>query len=204
MTADLVLPAPDDRLTAAKLAVLGMISGAVSWVLVDFSDQLDLSFDIESTGLLFLPISIYPGLVFGLVFATLLHLWAKVLWLRAIGFVFAAGLAYLAAFHVAFHIIADGFSSADTSLPYIVGGIRGGLAGSLVLGLLTKFLLQVPARLVLRRPVVVGAIAGALLGLASFEDHNGWGFFAFFVLWQGIYAASLASLMRRSAGASAS
>jgi hypothetical protein len=50
--------------------------------------------------------------------------------------------------------------------------------------------------LVLRVPVVVGTIAGALLGLGTLDNHNGWGFVAFFVLWQGAYEASLAPLLR--------
>jgi hypothetical protein len=204
MAADFIFPVPGDRSNAAKLAVLGMIAGALAWALVDFSDQLNLNFQFEGAGLLLLPISVYPGFVFGLVFGALLRLRAKVSWPRAIGYVFAAGLGYLAAFHVAFQIIANGFSNAETPLAYIAGGIPGGLAGSLVLGLLTKFLLQVPGRLVLRRPVVVGTVAGALLGLGSIDSHNGWGFLAFFVLWQGAYGASLAPLLRSKAGSAPS
>jgi hypothetical protein len=84
-----------------------------------------------------------------------------------------------------------------------VSGIPAGLAGSLVLGVLARALLQVPARLVLRRPVIVGTLAGALLGLGSIDDHNGLGFLAFFVLWQGAYGASLAPMLQASAQRSA-
>jgi hypothetical protein len=48
---------------------------------------------------------------------------------------------------------------------------------------------------------VLGTLAGALLVLGSFDSHNGWGFLPFFALWQGIYAASLAPLLRNNAGA---
>ena len=203
MTADHIVPGPGDRSHAAKLAVLGMISGALSWALIDFSDRMDLKFQFEGLGLLLLPVSIYPGLVFGLIVGALLRLRAKATWLRAAGYVFAAGLGYACAFHVAFYIVANGFGGDEAPLAYIVGGIPAGLAGSLVLGLSTKALLGVPGRLVLRRPVAIGTAAGALLGLAGLDSHNGWGFLAFFVLWQGAYGASLAPLLRQTAGASA-
>jgi hypothetical protein len=165
MRADDIVRLPGDRFVALKLAIPGMISGALSWALIDSADKLDLNFQFEGFGLLLLPVSIYPGLVFGLILGAVLHLWAKVSLLRAIGYVFAAGLSYFCAFHVAFYIMGNGFSSAETLVAYIAGGIPGGLAGSLLLGLLTKLLLQVPGRLVLRIPVAVGTIAGALLGL---------------------------------------
>jgi hypothetical protein len=33
------------------------------------------------------------------------------------------------------------------------------------------------------------------LGLAALDPHNSWGFLAFFVLWQAIYAATLFPLL---------
>ncbi len=201
MSADDVVAPTGDRSVAPKLAVLGMISGALSWAVIDSADKLDLNFQFEGFGLLLLPVGLYPGLVFGLIFGAVLHLGAKLALPRAIAYVFAAGLGDICAFQVAFYIIGNGFSGAETPVAYIAGGIPGGLAGSLVLGLLTKRLLQVPGRLVLRRPVAVGTMAGALLGLGSLDSHNGWGFMAFFVLWQGAYGAALAPLLRASGGA---
>ncbi len=191
-----ILPRPGDRANMAMLGMLGMLSGAASWALIDFSDQMNLNFQFEGLGLLLLPIGVYPGLVFGLIVGALLHFRAKATWLRAAGYVFAAGLSYAGAFHVAFYIVANGFSGEETFLAYLVGGIPAGLAGSLLLGLLTKALLRAPGRLVLRGPVAIGTAAGALLGFASFDSHNGWGFLTFFVLWQGAYGASLAPLLR--------
>jgi hypothetical protein len=199
MRAGDIVRLPGDQFVALKLAVPGMISGALSWALIDSADRWDLNFQFEGFGLLLLPVSIYPGLVFGLILGAVLHVRAKVSLLRAIGYAFAAGLSYFCAFHVAFYIMGNGFGSAETLVAYIAGGIPGGLAGSLLLGLLTKLLLQVSGRLVLRVPVAVGTIAGALLGLGTLDSHNGWGFIAFFVLWQGAYGASLAPLLRDSA-----
>jgi hypothetical protein len=197
MSADDFVPVPTDLPNAVKLAVLGMISGALSWALVDVSDRAGLSFDLEGFGLVLLPVAVYPGLAFGLVVGAFLHRQAKLTWLRTIGYVAAAGLSYVGAFHVAFYIVANGFNHREGALAYIVGGIPAGFAGSLLLGLLTRFLLHVPGRLVLRLPVAIGTVAGALLGLASL-DSRGWGFLAFFVLWQGAYGMSLAPLLRGS------
>jgi hypothetical protein len=192
---------PGASALAVKLGVLGMISGALSWALINFADELHLKFEYEGYGLELLPVGVYPGLVFGLLFGGLLRFSAKVSWPRAIGYVFAAGLGYLAAFHVAFYLIATVNEQGPVTIT--VSGIPAGLAGSLVLGVLAKALLQVPARLVLRRPVIVGTLAGALLGLGSIDDHNGLGFLAFFVLWQGAYGASLAPMLQASAQRSA-
>lgn len=193
------LPRPGAAGLAAKLALLGMISGVLSWALVNFADELRLDFNYEHSWILLLPIGVYPGLVFGLLFGGALHFAARTPWPRAIGYLGASGLGYFAAFHTAFHLVTTIDSNAQV-MTMIASGIPAGLVGSLVLGVLAKFLLGIPARLVLRRPVIVGTLAGALLGLGSFDDHNGLGFLAFFVLWQGAYGASLAPMLRASAG----
>jgi hypothetical protein len=188
---------PGNRTVAARLALLGAIAGALSWVLIDLADELHLHFEVEFLGLMFWPLSLYPGLVFGATFGAALRLWGRRSWAVALGYALASTLGYLAAFHVAFYIVTDGFSDHERVLPYVLGGVPAGLAGSLVLGLLARHLLRVPGRIVLGRPVLVGMLAGALLGLAAFDDHNGWGFLAFFILWQGAYGASLAPLFAR-------
>jgi hypothetical protein len=73
--------------------------------------------------------------------------------------------------------------------------LPAGFAGSLLLGLMTRWLFPAAGRRLLGRSIVIGTLAGALLGLAGFDSHNGWGFLAFFVLWQAIYAATLFPLL---------
>ena len=197
MSAEGFVPVRADLPNAAKLAVLGAISGALSWLLVDVSDSGSLKFDLESYGVMVLPIAVYPGLVFGLLIGGYLRLRTGIRWLRAIGYVLAAGLAYFAAFHVAFYIINSVSDDGGQTLAYVVSGVPAGLVGSLLLGLATKYLLRVPARLVMGLPVVVGTVGGALLALGSADDR--WGFLAFYVLWQAAYGASLAPLLRARA-----
>jgi hypothetical protein len=193
-------PVRGDLPNVAKLAVLGMISGALSWLLIDASDGTGLNFDIEVLGIVLIPIAVYPGLLFGLFVGAFLRYRTKIAWLRVIGYVLAAGLGYLAAFHVAFYIVTGQFNDQGGALVYVVSGLPAGLAGSFLLGLLTKYLLRVPSRLVLGLPLAVGTVGGALLALANYGD-DGWGFLPFFVLWQGAYGASLAPLLRARAPA---
>jgi hypothetical protein len=187
-----------DLPNAAKLAVLGAISGGLSWLIVDASDSGSLKFEFEGYGVMLLPIAVYPGLVFGLLVGAYLRYRTRISWPRTIGYVLAAGVAYLGAFHVAFYIINSESNDQGGVLTYIVSGVPAGLVGSLLLGLLTKFLLRVPARLVMGLPLAVGTVGGALLALANFDDR--WGFLAFFILWQAAYGASLAPLLRAPAG----
>ena len=195
MSAISSVPRPKSRTLTAKLALLGVASGAISWTLVNFADAWNLKFEYEGYGLELLPIGVYPGLVFGLLFGALLRFATGASWPRTIGYIAASGVAYLAAFHTAFYLITM-IDNQREVLTTIASGIPAGLVGSLVLGVLATFLLRVPARLVLRRPVIVGTVAGALLGLGSIDDPYGLGFLAFFVLWQGAYGASLAPMVQ--------
>src|SRR5438477_531074 len=130
MTVDFVLPASADRSNAAKLAALGAITGALSWTLVNFARELNLDFEVHGTPLLLLPLSVYPGLLFGLVFSVFFYRRASLTRGRAMGYVIAALVAYLAAFHVAFYSIANGFDNSDSPLAYGASGVAGGLAGA--------------------------------------------------------------------------
>ena len=198
MSAVSAAPRPAAPILVAKLALLGVVSGGISWALVNFADEWNMKFEYEGYGLELLPVGVYPGLVFGLLFGGLLRFAAGTSWPRTIGYVLASGMAYLAAFHTAFYLIAT-INDHGQVLTTIASGIPAGLVGSLILGVLSTYLLRIPARLVLRRPVIIGTVAGALLGLGSFDDHNGLGFLAFFVLWQGAYGASLAPMVQAGA-----
>jgi hypothetical protein len=194
MTAEGLVPVRADLPNAAKLAVIGAISGGLSWFLIDASDSGSLKFDLESYGIMVLPIAVYPGLIFGQLAGGYLRYRTGSSWLRAIGYVLGAGFAYFAAFHVAFYIINSVSDDGGQTLAYVISGVPAGLVGSLLLGLASKYLIRVRARLVMGLPLAVGTVGGALLVLGNFADR--WGFLAFFVLWQAAYGASLAPLLR--------
>jgi hypothetical protein len=195
-----------DRSNAMTLGALGMLSGSVAWALINFADVVGLRFEwihfhdpVE-----FAAVTLYPGLVFGLVIGFVLNRRGKVQGLRQVGYLAAATLAYFCAIHVAIHFaihVAKIFFPPPHNdvASSVISGIAAGLVGSLLLGLMTMLLLRAPGRLVLQRPVLVGGAVGALLGLIPLE-HNDWCWscLALFVLWQGAYAASLAPLLRQA------
>jgi hypothetical protein len=182
-----------DRTAALKLALLGAISGALSWAIVDNADALGLNFNSDRY-IMLLPVGIFPGVIFGIAIALTLLATGRTHWARALAYAIASLVSYMAAFHVGFIILAK-LQNNDDVMPYVVGGLPAGFAGSLLLGLMTRWLFPAAGRRLLGRSIVIGTLAGALLGLAGFDSHNGWGFLAFFVLWQAIYAATLFPLL---------
>jgi hypothetical protein len=193
-------PSAGLRSKAAKLAVLGAVSGAISWVLINFAETLKIQFDVERSGVLLLPVGIFPGVVFGILFALVLVLARHASLSRGLGYLLASTLAYLAAFHLAFYILGNLQHGNDTSfLVYVIAGVPAGFVGSTLLGLFTKLLFPLRGQHLFGPSVIVGTLAGALLVLGMLDDHNGWGFLAFFVLWQAAYGACLAPLLNSSA-----
>jgi len=192
-----------------RLAVLGALSGGLSWGALALLDALGIDFNpVGRDGLLvIMPLSTVPGLVFGLAFGAVLLVVRRVGAGRAALYVLAAVLGYLAAYHAALYgVLWLGQNQGnDPGVPaWVVGGALGGLAGTLVLGLASKLLLSVRAARALGLPVIVGTLTGGLLVLMSLDlDDAGMpkGLLAFFALWQGAYAASLAPLLQRAAAA---
>jgi hypothetical protein len=189
-------PPPAIRSNALKLGLLGAISGAISWAVVNFAETLNIKFEYEGAGVMLLPVGVFPGVVFGLLFAIAQLLARHANPLRGLGYVLASTLAYLAAFHVAFYILGNiGHGDDGSIFTYVIAGVPAGFAGSALLGIFTRLLFPLRSWRLVARSVVVGTLAGALLVLGMYDDHNGWGFLAFFVLWQAAYGASLAPLM---------
>jgi hypothetical protein len=183
----------NNRAPALKLGLLGAISGALAWAIVDNADALGLNFDSDRY-IMLLPVGIFPGVTFGVAIALTLLATRRTRLPRAIAYAIASLVSYMAAFHVGFTILAK-LQSDNDLMPYIVAGLPAGFAGSLLLGLLTRWLFPAAGRRLLGRSIIAGTLAGALLGLAALDPHNSWGFLAFFVLWQAIYAATLSSLL---------
>jgi hypothetical protein len=188
-----------------RLAVLGAVSGCLSWGLLALFQAIGLNFALLRGGDLpiVMPLSTVPGLVFGGFFgAVLLRAWP----LRPRDFLLymlASGVGYLAAFHTAYFSVV-GLTEARHPgwLIWMLGGVLGGFVGSAILGVACKLLLHIPAFQVFRMSVVAGTLFGGVLALLSW-DIEGHGFpkslLAFFPLWQGAYAASLAPLLQPEA-----
>ena len=195
--------ATDDRSNAKILGAIGSLSGTVAWLLINLIRVGGVSFDVFllSRKIWLAPWSLLPGAVFGLVIGVLLRRRGKLTGFRQAGYAAAALVAYFCAFHVAMHTVPVGAFALDPSKDALrmgIAGIAAGLAGSVLLGAMTICLLKAPGRLVLRLPVLVGTVAGALLSLMA-HDHTEWGWsqLILLALWQGAYAAALAPVLRR-------
>ena len=188
------------RAAMLKLGALGALSGAISWAILNFGEQWGIDFKVEGDGILLIPFSVFPGVVFGVLFAAVLVLARRTDALRGLGYILASSAGYVAAFHLAFNIISNMPHGGDSFIAYVVGGVPAGFLGSFLLGLAARFLFPLGGRTAFRQSIVVGALAGALLCLGKFDDPNGLGWLAFFVLWQGLYGASLAPLFSNRAG----
>jgi hypothetical protein len=189
----------EDRSNAITLGALGMLSGAFAWGLLFVNEESGLDFGFSWRWFIFGPVTIYPGLVFGLAMGALLYRRHKIDGPNGLGYLLAAGLAYFCAAHVAFHFLVSAFPPVwddPDPIAYAVCGIPAELVGSFLLGLATLHLLRIPARLVLLRPVVAAGLAGVLFAL--YPIGKPWGALAFFVLWQGAYAATLSPLLARA------
>lgn len=180
---------------AAMLGLVGAVSGAVAWGAIVGARRIGFRAEEVVAGIQLGPLPLFPGLVFGPIFGAYVAARGGGLESgRQVAYWLASGLSYLAAYHVAYHLVAGGPLGGIGG--FIAAGVAAGFVGSLLLALLTMPLLRVPA-VAVRLSVAVGAIAGALLPLISIDDVGGIsvGPLAFFVLWQGAYAASLGPLM---------
>jgi len=169
------------RLQLARFAGLGALTGAIAGVLIA------IDFNWAS-------LYVLPGLVFGLAFGALLHRQRLLRSGRAALYVAAATLANAAA-------VVTAMQSLDT-VEAIVGSGRLGLALSgVIAGAVGGGLLAGATVLLLRIArwpllVVAGALLGALLPILV-EGGDVIGTVAFYILWQGGYAAALAASLPR-------
>lgn len=163
-----------------RFAMVGAACGAIAWGLILALETLGLPLHLEVWDVVQLqPLSLLPGLVFGLGVGWLLRRRGG----RLAGYAAAATAGHFCAYHVAYHL----FMAADgpEALRLALAGLAAGAVGAAVLGAAT----QPPLR---RLPVVVGGAAGVLLALVLLPGEPGPGWLAFFVLWQAAYAAALA------------
>jgi len=214
-----------DRSNAMTLGALGMLSGAVAWMLgyvIDlvrlFESVLPLLLSwtlgrtIDPTNLprpleniLF---AVGPGLVFGVIIGSLLRRRGRAAGWRLAGYVVAAALASFSAIYagVTYHIEFFGLPKfgGPSAGELAITGFVGGLVWSVLLGLASIPLLRVPAWVVLGVPVVIASAFGLLLSIiwvAPSAAHYGdglwsWTSFMLSTAWPGAYAASLAPLLR--------
>ncbi len=132
---------------------------------------------------------LFPGLIFGLVFAPLLVWRGELEAHGAAGYAAAATIANAAAVFLCvslMHPLDDVLPVDNPLLDLAVSGVIAGAAGALLLGAARAALKPGTWR---GLPVAVAATLGGLAPIMLMFDSAG--IFAFYIIWQGSYAAAL-------------
>ncbi len=173
--------------TVVRFALLGGASGAIATTIIHAFDWLrwDAAFSIEPVELVFDPLTLVPGLVFGLAIGLALRRRRHVSGWGYAAYVAASTISYFAAVNLALNI----YDALDGNM--LVIGLIAGLLGSACLTAMSlplfPFLRRLAPCLLL---LFTGCILGALLAAGPESD-----FLKFLILyagWQAGYAASLA------------
>ncbi len=175
------------RKTVAVFAGLGAVSGAIS---TGSMFMLPQSWEIEAVGFLMLsPVTIEAGLVFGVVFGSLLKFRGLAGTGTATLYALASTASYFVAINLALHV------SSGLEAFWLTGMIAG-LAGSACLTAAAAFLLPFVRR---AKPIVLMLVAGCLLGalleVALAEGTTFWHWLILFAVWQAGYAAAFATAL---------
>ncbi len=173
--------------TVVRFAVLGAITGSLAAIsLFTLPSSMEYSvfpwLDLS-------PLSLVPGLLFGVAFGVVLVRRGVAGPGRALGYAVASTLSYLAAetFAVEFK---DPFGAA-----WLLGVVTGLLGGTLLTAagaVLMPFARHLrPCALM----VGTGGLLGALLEIPLAQGGGFWGFILFFAVWQSGYAAAFATAL---------
>ncbi len=176
----------------AGFAFLGAVTGSLATVtLFTLPPSMKMS---PFPWLELSPLSLAPGLVFGIAFGVLLAWRGVVSPGRALGYAVASVLSFLTAVTVAVEL-GGGFGAV-----WQIGAVTGLLGSALLTGAAA---LAMPAARRLRPAMLMlaaGALLGMLLEIPLTQDGGFWGFILFFATWQAGYAAAFATALRPGSG----
>ncbi len=178
-----------DTRTTATFAALGAVSGFAATGIIELLDGKPSLWVGER--LLLAPLSLVPGLAFGLVIGIALHRRRRLTAATLAAYVAAAVLSYFAAFTLALNIDPKGVQ------PLIDGPIAGLFGGALLAGLGAALMPSARGRRGLLAMAGTGCVLGALLWVA-FAGDSLWSWALFFGLWQAGYAAALARTLNQT------
>lgn len=182
----------DRRREILLFAVLGAVSGAIT---TGALYTLPLNWKIEIADLLWIsPLSIYAGLVFGVIFGALLKYRGLADTRTAVIYALASTASYFVAFNLALNVV-DGLE--DAWLTGMIVGLAGSACLTAAAALLLPFARQVkPIALML----VAGCLLGVLLEVALADEASFWRWLLLFAPWQAGYAAAFATALPRATG----
>ena len=180
----------------ARWAALGALSGTLATLAIfiprwlNFYDALEVDIVVAGVGLSFSPLSVAPGLVFGLVLGHALRREGLASGGRYAAYVLAAGLSYFGTVQITFNILIEMLDNV------ILIGVAAGAIGAALLAAATAVLIPDFRR---RRPMIAMILAGAALGAALFfaisSSEHFFGWLLLFAPWQAGYAAAMATAL---------
>jgi hypothetical protein len=179
---------------ALRFAVTGALSGTLATLAIFIPEWLGIYDALEgdvgagAITLSFSPLSIGPGLVFGLLVGRTLARHGLATGARYWAYVAASTLSYFVTVQVTLNILVDMMDNI------ILVGILAGALGAALLAAATAALLTVFR---CRRPIISMILAGAVFGAClyfpiAWEHSFGW--LLLFAPWQGAFAAAMATV----------
>ncbi len=175
-----------------RFALWGLVSGCITWALIDLAHQPAVNVHPEyqlplfgNAYLSFADLSLIPGLVFGAVVGLVLNRQGQAAARQVILYVGAATVANFAATNLALNIV-----QAGKDLEAVWVGMIAGFTGAGCLTALSLPLLPCTRRW---RPGLLMPAAGCLLGglLPVALGSEDYGFLILYGAWQAAYAAAL-------------
>lgn len=177
-----------------RWAALGALSGTLATLAIFIPDWLDIHSAlakppyVAGIKLAVSPLSVAPGLVFGLVIGYALRRKRLLAGGRYAAYILAAGLSYFVTVQLVINILMDLLDNA------VAAGVVAGAIGAALLAGATAALIPDFRR---RRPMIAMTLSGAVLGAALFFFFAMPGFFGWLLLfapWQAGYAAAMATV----------
>lgn len=180
----------------ARWAALGALSGTLATLAIfipqwlGFYKALEGSLRAGGFALSLSPLSVAPGLVFGLVLGYALRREGLTPGGRYAAYIAAAGLSYFITVQLTLGILIDMLDDV------ILVGVAAGALGAALLAAATAALIPDFRQ---SRPMIAMVLAGAILGAALFvaiSSESIFGWLVLFAPWQAGYAAAMATALQ--------
>lgn len=177
-----------------RWAALGALSGTLATLAIfipgwmGFQDWAETNFDLGGVKFLVAPLSLVPGIFFGLVIGFALRLEGLAPGIRYPAYVLASGMSYFATVQLTLLLLIDLLENI------VAAGIAAGAIGASLLAILTAVILPACRNLqTIGAMIFSGTVLGAALYFASaFDNFPGW--LLLFAPWQAGYAAAMGIL----------
>lgn len=176
--------------------LLGALSGAIATVAIfvplwlGINKSLELSLNVGGFDILLSPMSLVPGLVFGLIVGHALRREGLALGGRYVIYIAAAGLSYFLAVQLTLIVLVDLLENI------VLVGVAAGAFGATLLAAATAALIPDFRR---RKPLIAMILSGAALGATLYlaiAGNHFLGWLLMFAPWQAGYAAAMATALK--------